>query len=997
MGKKLFNFVCLLAILVLAAPSPALSSVSVNAPEKSVTGMFKSEKFDAHYRVPSEGGVIQALEKAGVITKDGPVIQSQVQEFYNEFNARNPDTVDPRKLEALLARERGDEGPSKSAYFIEPTVMSLAVPVEFPPVEETVEFKYFDVDLDDCATASQGFVGPAHNEIASPGLRDNNTLWYEDSTPELYNEIFFGQGPDAGVVVNHPNLGEVDLRGLTMVNYYLEQSNGKFRPYGEVYPEWLEADHVEAYYGQDSCDGSSHNVYAGDLVKEVIAKIKSADPNFDWQAYDGDHDGVIDNFTIIHAGMGQEAGGGAQGDFAIWSHASMIGGMNGYLVCEAGAAGCPDRDIRVQHYSMDPENIDLGVIAEEFGHAAFGLPDIYSGDDYQNPVSNWAIMESGSWNGILGGTQPAPFPLFFRYLLGWADVVETDYNGDALDVVVGQLSQSPFGTADGIKINLPSVNVPVANPLDTGNALWSDVGNTVLNEAVLPLDLSSATAPVTLSMKSYWSIEEDWDYGYVMVSADGGETWDILTDTTSVCRTTNPHENNIGCGITGESQGDLIYNLSGYAGQSVMVKLLYATDTAEQWSGWWVDDISVTDASTTLYSTDFEGGLGEWMTDDWMLTPVTKVLPSYYLVEWRNNSGFDQGLKYAYQTVYSDEDEWKVDRAPYTVPGMLVWTRNASYDFDYSLSDKLFDSPSFGIKSALTLVDSHPFPYTWNAFKYPSGAHARVSGRVTPGDAAFTLGPTTSFKIRAGYNPITGALFSRPKSAQKFGPEPGVQVFHDSVGYYPGFYGIFNSTEQSYSLYAWDVDGSSVVPALGDYSVRVTDLKKRPLYALYNIPASFGVLGSGNPGDDDVQYGIHIAPVKQAEDGSWAEIQVWNSTDGMLKAAMKASPASQRVTGAITYKVTITNPMDFDTTYTVSAGVPAGTTYRSGPGYNKSAQTVRRSGKIKAGQTITVTILQVTVKANQSGGTISATAIVQDEATNETVVTVDTPVLSGRR
>ena len=60
-----------------------------------------------------------------------------------------------------------------------------------------------------------------------------------------------------------------------------------------------------------------------------------------------------------------------------------------------------------------------GVIAEEFGHAAFGLPDIYTTDAQGSP-SNWAIMEAGSWNGKLGGMQPAPFPLFFRYLVGWA-------------------------------------------------------------------------------------------------------------------------------------------------------------------------------------------------------------------------------------------------------------------------------------------------------------------------------------------------------------------------------------------------------------------------------------------------------------------------------------------------------------------------------------------------------------------------------------------------
>ena len=81
------------------------------------------------------------------------------------------------------------------------------------------------------------------------------------------------------------------------------------------------------------------------------------------------------------------------------------------------APGSPDRDIYVREYSMDPENLDVGVIAEEYGHAAFGLPDIYTTDAQASP-SNWAIMEAGSWNGIAGrhaaGAVPAVLPLHGR-------------------------------------------------------------------------------------------------------------------------------------------------------------------------------------------------------------------------------------------------------------------------------------------------------------------------------------------------------------------------------------------------------------------------------------------------------------------------------------------------------------------------------------------------------------------------------------------------------
>ena len=64
-------------------------------------------------------------------------------------------------------------------------------------------------------------------------------------------------------------------------------------------------------------------------------------PSFAWQNYDGDGDGVVDNFTVIHAGMGQEGGGGQQGDFAIWSHASAIDLPHGQTGLRRGLNGLP--------------------------------------------------------------------------------------------------------------------------------------------------------------------------------------------------------------------------------------------------------------------------------------------------------------------------------------------------------------------------------------------------------------------------------------------------------------------------------------------------------------------------------------------------------------------------------------------------------------------------------------------------------------------------------
>jgi len=951
MNKRLLALYAILALitslLVLTAmPRPA----ATEARSVQSLAMFNATKFDGHYRMPHVAEIERLLKEERVLLPGADTAKTlaAVQTFMREWSKRNPTTPNPIKLRELLDRERGvtqarvtlGGNPQEPQ---EAQIKSLAVPVEFTG-EDTFIYSADDPDNPGaCIDVEVTTSGPLHNEIAPPGPRDNNTIWYEDTSTELYDELYFGVGPDAGVIVNHPNLGAVDLRGNTMANYYLEQSEGAFVPTGMIYPNWLQSAHSEGWYGADSCATGSHGVRAHDLVYEVVDLLNADDPDFPWQDFDSDGDGIVDNFTVIHAGMGQEAGGGAQGDFSIWSHASVLDWPTGYLACSAGSAGCPDQDIYVREYSMDPENIDIGVIAEEFGHAAFGLPDIYT-TDYQLSVSNWAIMAAGSWNGILGGMQPAPFPLWFRYIIGWSDPVELDHDTDPTLVTVGQHSLRPKWTEQGIKINLPDQEITVPNPLDTGDAWWSDLGDLMQHTLTHDFDLSGTTAPI-FSFASYWSIEVDWDYGYVEVSDDGGATWTILQDMDGIFTDTDPNGNNEGWGLTGEGMGTLRFDLSAYAGETVLVRLRYSTDMAVQWDGWWADDFSLDDDTTNLFSDDVEAGTGDWTADGWRIVPVTEIYPRYYLVEWRNSSGFDEGLQYAYQTVWYDEDEWEVDRAPYTVPGMLVWFRDTAYAFDYTLSDSWYDPPSWGPKHALIVVDSHSFPYGWDDYAYSTGAPVRLSGRVQAADAAFTRQDTTPFTIRLGYDPATGEYVAEPLETKTFGPRPAVSQFHDSMGYYPGFY----FTGDGY-LYWRDIDASAVVPAQGDYTTRITDLDYNPLYGLYGIDIGGTVLGSGNPGDDEVQFGLHLAVLKQADDGSKAKIMVWNSP-AVLELEMLVNRDSVSPGRCLRYILKVSNPTPIAQSFVLDDPIPEYTTFLKGRHYDADTNSIHYEGVLGPGKT----------------------------------------------
>ena len=211
MKNKLF-VLCLVAILTITLLGSSYAQTpSANDVVKSVQslGMFQATKFNAHYRAPNIEQIETLLEQKGIPLPSPEARTQAVQVFRQEWAKRNPTTPNPRKLAELLNKERtANQVSALSAQAAEaatPQIMSLAVPVEFP-----------NSDTFDWCGESVTTEGPLHNQIPAPGPRDNNTIWYQDATPALYSELYFGVGPKAGVIVQHPNLGTVDLRGNTM-------------------------------------------------------------------------------------------------------------------------------------------------------------------------------------------------------------------------------------------------------------------------------------------------------------------------------------------------------------------------------------------------------------------------------------------------------------------------------------------------------------------------------------------------------------------------------------------------------------------------------------------------------------------------------------------------------------------------------------------------------------------------------------------------------------
>lgn len=187
-----------------------------------------------------------------------------------------------------------------------------------------------------------------------------------------------------------------------------------------------------------------------------------------------------------------------------------------------------------------------------------------------------------------------------------------------------------------------------AKLLDTdahsGKYLWwsnrADESDSSLTRIIDLTDASSAE----VQFWTWYDIEEDWDYGYLVVGTmDGGALsednlnstemrWEIIEQGLD-CRKTNPNGNNYGCGLTGNSAGwqQQTVDLSAYTGQEIALRFEYITDAAVNRPGLAIDDVTVTIDDRIAIDDDFETGDEAWITQGFVRHANT--LPQEWIVQ----------------------------------------------------------------------------------------------------------------------------------------------------------------------------------------------------------------------------------------------------------------------------------------------------------------------------------------------------------------------------
>ncbi len=126
---------------------------------------------------------------------------------------------------------------------------------------------------------------------------------------------------------------------------------------------------------------------------------------------------------------------------------------------------------------------------------------------------------------------------------------------------------------------------------------WSNRGDVSNMTLTREFDLSELEEAV-LEFWLWHDIEEDYDYAYVEISTDGGQTWRILPGKHTT--DSNPYGNSFGQGYTGLSGGgdEPVWvkeeiDLTPYAGWDTMIRFEYITDDAYNDPGLCLDDIAI--------------------------------------------------------------------------------------------------------------------------------------------------------------------------------------------------------------------------------------------------------------------------------------------------------------------------------------------------------------------------------------------------------------------
>jgi immune inhibitor A len=692
-------------------------SVQAQSQDQSPKVQSKSVGGPVDLAIANEDRLIKMLIKEGTISKNASASEAQkaVQKYITKKQASlesqqeskgqldKKEEKEKKKTFDKLKKGNKDQGKDKFGS----------------KVNNVKEENYKgEMNADKVLTLLIEFPDALHNGIKP----EESDMYYSDYTKDHYRDMIFGTKGYAG-----PN-GE---KLVSVKQYYEQQSGESYTVNGDV-AGWYMAAHPAAYYGGNdpAPDGSDRN--ARGLVREALADA-AKDPNINLGDYDeedrydldgdgnyNEPDGLVDHLMVVHSSVGEEAGGGALGGDAIWSHRWNLGNVYAIPGTTTDNQNWGGK-LAAYDYTIEPADGAAGVFAHEYGHD-LGLPDEYD-TQYSGTgeaVGYWSIMASGSWSGTVPGTEPSGFSAWSKEYLqaahggNWqkAEEINIDEIGKKGFNALLDQANTKGTNLDSLRVNLPDKQKEINKPFAGSKEYFSGSADGLNNSLTFDADLTKGSQ-ASLNFKAWYEIEQDYDYAYLQVREKGTTSWNNVEG--NLTTTDNPEGSNLGNGITGHSNGwvDASFDLSAYAGKNVEVRIAYISDGGVSEAGLYVDELALQVDGQNVF-TDGAESTPKVTLNGFSVTTGISTTQHYYLLEWRNHQGVDQGLDH----LKRGDSLMSYD------PGLVVWYVDNSFTENWTGKH-----PGDGF---LGVVDADQTPVKWS-----DGSFA--STRYQIHDAAFSL------------------------------------------------------------------------------------------------------------------------------------------------------------------------------------------------------------------------------------------------------------------
>jgi Immune inhibitor A-like, MAM domain len=266
--------------------------------------------------------------------------------------------------------------------------------------------------------------------------------------------------------------------------------------------------------------------------------------------------------------------GYGQDFFSSW-HSNPLNGIEG-LDDALADAGSSDT------FASLFQDIQVSALADAYLDDGATLTG-ESAADIQNPGANATLFFSGDAFDTLGAP---PWGSDFIPLAGDLPLTSIEFDGDETFTFPGD----PEWVVDG--------DGYWTNPDDPDTDLYPpDSDFDIARQVSVP------AAPAALTFEHYYELEDLFDYGFVQVSDDGGETWTSLpcTGTTSDHDATAdpnivaqlPGYNGQTGGGTAAAPLSASCDLSAYGGQNILLSFRLMTDPLVEFDGWHVRNVLI--------------------------------------------------------------------------------------------------------------------------------------------------------------------------------------------------------------------------------------------------------------------------------------------------------------------------------------------------------------------------------------------------------------------